>query len=96
MLSLRSLSKVHRAEEQGQTQLSRHVPLVTICGALEESFSARTGKRCAISSLHLSLWPDNRDIIQYFYSDVFRYTPEKVRHGAANDYTGTTEKMSSG
>jgi DNA relaxase NicK len=96
MLSLRSLSKVHRAEEQGQTQLSRHVPLVTICDVLEESFSARMGKRCAVSSLHFSLWPDIRDVVQYFYSDVFRYTPGKVRHGAANNYTGATGKVSSG
>ena len=46
-------------------------------GASGENFSARTERRYAISFVFFYLSPHNDINHQYFYNDVFRYTPEK-------------------
>jgi hypothetical protein len=51
--------------------------VVTISGASEESSTAKMGKLYALFVSNLR--NDLSVATQYFYNDVFRYSPEKVR-----------------
>ncbi len=70
---LKNLSKVHQVDEQMPHSL--RVRTETTFGASEENSSVRMAELYARISTYLSFFDIN--IRQYFYNDVFRYTPEK-------------------